>query len=218
MGWPLLCRCVCLHRKDQGDSLSDILHIFPPLCLAPLLSKWYICIYRCSCLSAGGKCLHVCKSEHLFLFHPAEDLFPTPSLFFQSIIRLPYFFSIPPFLSPRSCRKCNHVRGGGGGVKSRSTVAGKEGARRSLRERGEEKEKGICMCTQLPLRRAQSHLRKERMHARSENSYFYPASSARVFQWWWGRLNNIMALFWSGSSGLIKLVSLMCVIAAQCAN
>lgn len=38
-----LCMCVCvgacLNRKDQADSLSDILCIFPLLCLTPLLRK-----------------------------------------------------------------------------------------------------------------------------------------------------------------------------------
>lgn len=60
MRWPLhcvwKCVCVCL-RKDQDDSLSDIWCIFPPLCLAPLPSKWYICIYRCAFfVCRGGKC------------------------------------------------------------------------------------------------------------------------------------------------------------------
>lgn len=47
MRWAV---CVCLNRKDHGDSLSDISCIFRPLCLAPLLSKWYVCIYVCACV------------------------------------------------------------------------------------------------------------------------------------------------------------------------
>lgn len=39
MRWPFHCVCVCLHRKDRGDSLSDILCISLRFGSAPLLSK-----------------------------------------------------------------------------------------------------------------------------------------------------------------------------------
>lgn len=213
--------------------------ITPPVCVSPQKrsgwqSEWHFAyFFRCFpwlpcrvndilyvyigvrfCLRGANA--NACMYESwvwTFVFSSSQPV-PYPLLCFssQSYVSLTFssISSAAPSPCSRSCRKCNHVLG--------AVWRWEEGAKRSLRERGEEKGKGICMCTQLPLRRAQSHLCK-RTDTHSENSYFHPASSACVRYSGGEEVDWIISwASWSANSGLITLVSFLWVIAAQCEN
>lgn len=176
MRWPLLCRCVCLCRKDQGDSLSDILHIFPALCQAPCRVN-DICVYIgvrfCLQGANANGCMYVSLNICFFLL-PAEDLFPTQSFVFSvNHTSLPLFRHL---VRPPTLPSLAHV----GNVITFWGLCWGE-------KRGEKEFKGTwCRerkrhlyvypittpaCPKSPLQRTDAY---------SENSYFHPASSERV--------------------------------------
>lgn len=142
--WPLLCVCECVYvcaciSKDQYD--------------------WHFLFFLFLLCFPADWIIYVCVGVHLLeqMANSKETAFvlfwylllgcslPSPSVF--QINHLSHYFFIPllTHFSTRSCQKCNHVR------RPAWRKAGDQGSRGLWKERGEEEEKCICMCTQLPL-------------------------------------------------------------------
>lgn len=109
--------------------------VFYSTCLAPLQSKWYMCIY----IGVQGQMLmHVSMLLcSVFLFFVWCESSFLPRLCFSSQSSVPLTFSSfhcsLSLFTPHSCRNCNHVRGSGEGKKG-SMVGGKgRGERESLK-------------------------------------------------------------------------------------
>lgn len=129
----------------------------------------YMCIYRCVFLLAGAKCL--CMYMRVHFYFSSRAVFYPLCFSSQSSVSLSLLHSTAlPLSSPLTCVGNVITFGGCSEGKRGIMVGGKEvGVKRDFEgERGEEEENGICMCTQLPLQPAQSHLRRERTHTLSK--------------------------------------------------
>lgn len=157
--------------------------------------------------------LLICVSLHLIFFSIYRNCCFLPSLYVSQVNHLPLtLFFTPPLscFTPRSSWKCNHIQGLHWAERRGLEV----GECELWRERGVEEEKGICMCTQLPLQQAQSHLRKRTgAHALKIATSILPPLHVCWLQLWWGRRNNAMAFLLSVSSELFTRV---CFVISLC--
>lgn len=167
-------------------------------------------------------CVCLCSVFSFFLSCSARAVF-YPFFVFQvnHLSSLLFLHSTAlSFFTPHSCRNCNHVRG---------LCWGKEGEYGGRKEEagvgefeanvGKRKKKAFVCVPNYHSSQPKVTF-AENGRTRSQNSYFYPASSVCVYvcwlQWWWGTLNNIMAFLSSVSSGLIICVPSLCVIVTVC--
>lgn len=147
-------------------------------------------------------------------------------VFFLSIIPLYHLFFIPLLALFTHCSNqgCNHVQGlqweerGGSHWWWWWWWAG------SYKENVGKRKKKAFVCVPNYHSSQPKVTFEENGRTCSQNSYLHSASSVCVYvcecwlQWWWGRLNNVMAFLLSMSSGLITHVSSLCVIVVTCVN
>lgn len=162
----------------------------------------YICVSLCICF--------IFPSSARAVFYP---LF----MFFKSIICLSHFFFIPllALFTPYSSRKCNHVQGLRWGERGGS-CGGWGGALNRTWGRGRKKHLYVYPITTPASPKSPS--KRTDAHALKIATSIPPPRCVCWLQWWWGRLNNVMAFLSSVSSGLITCVSSLCVIVAGCVN
>lgn len=212
--------CVCISTEKIRVTVWMTFSVFfLRFAFFPLPSKWYICVYRCAFLCAGGKCecIYVCLYAFVLFFHLLQELFSTLSLCFSSQSSVSLTFSLfHCSLSSPLTQVGNVITFRGCGEGKEGDHVGGGGALNRTWGRGRKKHLYVYPITTPASPKSPS--KRTDAHALKIATSIPPPRCVCWLQWWWGRLNNVMAFLSSVSSGLITCVSSLCVIVAGCVN